>query len=438
MKSIKQQFTLLSSIFIISFLVVSLTNTGSQAIIVSDMSWNEISPANTPPGRDSNLLVYDPVADRVIMFGGWSDTSAVSYINNTWIFNPSTQDWTNVTSMVSPGARGYIQGVYDSATNEVIFFGGINDTTTFGDIWGFSYTGYTWRNISTPVSPTPRAYYGVDYSTRNNTLVMFGGSASIFSGSDIFNETWAYTSTAGWTNLTTSNQPEGRVASSLVYDEINDKFILFGGSNSSGLLNDTWIYDLNTNTWAEMFPVSVPSARADQTMFYDRYHGQVILFGGYNDTNSLNDTWVYDYPANSWIYANTTIAPSERSYLRSTYISSSNEYLLFGGYSEAGNSLNDTWVFKWAGGTPPVSSTSTTTTSTINTTTNTSSTSMTTTPTSESTTTTPTSESTTTETSSTTSSPTSSTSASLPLPTLRFSAIFTGLGMIVLLRKYKK
>ena len=227
MKYSKQRFTFFITIFLISVLTSSLINTNSQVIDPTDMGWTELSPANVPLGRDSHLIVYDPNANKVIMFGGWSDTSDVTYINDTWIFDPSTRDWTNVTSSVNPGARGYIKGVYDPTTQESIFFGGFNETMNFRDTWAFDYNGFSWRNISTPVSPTPRGYYGADFSTRNNTLVMFGGSND-FTGF-LFNETWTYTSTAGWVNRTTSNTPDERSASHLVYDEMHDKFILFGG-----------------------------------------------------------------------------------------------------------------------------------------------------------------------------------------------------------------
>ncbi|NIV12839.1 MAG: hypothetical protein GWN62_16630, partial [Aliifodinibius sp.] len=41
----------------------------------------------------------------------------------------------------------------------------------------------------------------------------------------------------------------------MAYDSNADKIVLFGGSDVNGdEINDTWIYDPQTNTWTEMTP----------------------------------------------------------------------------------------------------------------------------------------------------------------------------------------
>lgn len=413
MERSRRHFTLFLSLFLIGVMTLSVMNSQSQVVNPSDFSWTELSPTNLPPGRDSHVIVYDHLADKVVMFGGWADSSPVTYVNDTWVFDPITQDWTNITSMTSgnPGARGYISGVYDQSTAEVIFFGGTNETRGFNDTWAFNYNGYTWRNITTSVSPSERNWYGLAYSTEDSTAVMFGGYD--YAGSRYYNDTWTFKSDSGWTNVTSlATTPSGRTGTKLVYDQRNDKFIMFGGQNSTGYnLNDTWVYNLNSNVWTQMSPATAPGNRTAHTMMYDPYHSQVVLFGGYDVNNNLNDTWVYDYPTNTWTNVTQPNAPSVRSYLRSTYMASTNEHLMFGGYDDY--SLNDTWVLKWAGGTPPV--TSNTATSSTDTSSTSSSTTSVNTDTSTS----------------------SSKTTSSPLPFLGYSVIFTGMIAIFLLRKNK-
>ena len=48
-------------------------------------------------------------------------------------------------------------------------------------------------------------------------------------------------------------------------------------------------------------------------MVYDSDNGVVIAFGGRSVAGTqLNDTWVYDYPTNTWRPVNTPVAPSPR------------------------------------------------------------------------------------------------------------------------------
>ena len=66
-----------------------------SAIGAADASgeWNQIP---TPTGRDSSTAIYDPVRDRMVVFGGWDG----SYRNDVWVLSLSgTPAW----SELSPG-----------------------------------------------------------------------------------------------------------------------------------------------------------------------------------------------------------------------------------------------------------------------------------------------------------------------------------------------
>ena len=67
----------------------------------------------------------------------------------------------------------------------------------------------------------------------------------------------------------------------MVYDPINQKTLLYGGwGDELGLMDDTWIYDSQTNQWTEVFPVDNPSTRQSFSIYYDFDAQRVILFGG--------------------------------------------------------------------------------------------------------------------------------------------------------------
>ena len=70
----------------------------------------------------------------------------------------------------------------------------------------------------------------------------------------------------------------------------HQRAVLFGGFDGTNYLADTWTWD--GTTWTEQTPATSPPARAGATMEY--FDGQVVLFGGYNGTSYLNDTWTWD------------------------------------------------------------------------------------------------------------------------------------------------
>ena len=60
--------------------------------------------------------------------------------------------------------------------------------------------------------------------------------------------------------------------------------------------------------WTQKLPASSPSGRKGQAMAYDSAHGQVVLFGGYDNRNRFNDTWVWD--GTNWTQKGTPSTPS--------------------------------------------------------------------------------------------------------------------------------
>ena len=78
------------------------------------------------------------------------------------------------------------------------------------------------------------------------------------------------------------------------YDSLSQLLVIFGGHNSQGHLNDTWLYDLQGDTWKRVKSESAPTARVNAAMTYDPIHDVIILFGGLEeDFTELQDTWFF-------------------------------------------------------------------------------------------------------------------------------------------------
>ena len=108
-------------------------------------------------------------------------------------------------------------------------------------------------------------------------------------------------------------------------------------------LGETWIYDLNTNTWMNVEPSTKPSARYDHAMAYDSESDRVILFGGQDYTPS-DETWTYDFNANAWTEVTSAVGPRGRHSHAMAYDSESDRVILFGGTLRDEYS-NETWAY---------------------------------------------------------------------------------------------
>ncbi|MBN1320799.1 MAG: hypothetical protein JXA87_08160 [Thermoleophilia bacterium] len=158
------------------------------------------------------------------------------------------------------------------------------------------------------------------------------------------------TETVGnWTKLEPQgDSPSSRGGHSMVLDSSAGELILFGGWDGTTYLNDTWAYDLLANTWTELEPTgSLPTGRADHSMVFVPSIGRVILFGGGAD-EYLNDMWSYDPVANTWTELSPAgSAPFARGRQSMVYASQTGKVVLFGGNSDSvyENMVADTWEY---------------------------------------------------------------------------------------------
>ena len=78
----------------------------------------------------------------------------------------------------------------------------------------------------------------------------------------------------------------------MAYDPVGKNIVLFGGYDGTSYLNDTWIF--NGTDWVQLSPTNAPPVRSASAMSFDRVTGTLVLFGGYNGNQYLGDTWLWD------------------------------------------------------------------------------------------------------------------------------------------------
>jgi Galactose oxidase, central domain len=113
---------------------------------------------------------------------------------------------------------------------------------------------------------------------------------------------------ARWVQLSPASSPPARSYLAMTYDPASGKIIMFGGFDGTGYLNDTWTFD--GVTWAQVAVSHSPPVRAAAQMAYDSVTRKVVLFGGYNGTNYLGDTWLWDGTTSRWTRVRTAHRPA--------------------------------------------------------------------------------------------------------------------------------
>ena len=255
--------------------------------------------------------------------------------------------------------RAYGDMVFDTARDKTIFFGGFYKAKdswphyyyySYNDFWEREVT--SWTAISSATRPSARYLHDMAYdSTRGNT-VLFGGYYK--QGKDnpstaIYADTWEWDGKT-WTNVTPkapSPSPAARYGHELVYDSKRKRTVLFGGYDGSNYLNDTWEWDGTNSKWTSLTFSLVPQHRYAPAMAYDSANGVTVLFGG-NDKNGkpLSDTWIYD--GTSWRPMFVAGPPPARVHASLVYDTKRKVCVLFGG-SDGSGYLNDTWEWNGVG-----------------------------------------------------------------------------------------
>jgi hypothetical protein len=277
-----------------------------------------------PSPRSGHAMAYDSARGRVVLFGGFS--SGVRQ-GDTWEWDGGA--WAQrATTGPTPRVLGPAMA-YDSARQRVVLFGGF-DGQYRDDTWEWDGSTWTQRAVT---GPSARNAHALAYDTGRGRVVLFGGGGGAA-------DTWEWDGNA-WTQRLIAG-PTGRGGHGMVYDGVRAATVVFGGRFGSDYRSDTWTWD--GTAWAQVATTG-PSARYQHAMAYDGARGETILFGGYFydvTAHYYADTWRWN--GSAWTQA-TASGPSARQAHAMAYDAGRNRIVLFGGYNGT-QYLRDTW--EWA------------------------------------------------------------------------------------------
>ena len=306
--------------------------------------WVNMTPSVAPSPRAGHVMVYDKAHDEFLTFGGDRDGT---FLSDTWTYDAASNLWTDRTHGIPPPPRGYYSLAIDPARGKVVMFGGYDSLGPLGDTWVYDTSTRNWTDMTT--SPAPSARHGAAMACDpvSGIFFLFGGD----DGKNRFGDTWTYDPCSGaWTEKGAIGGIRARAGHDMVYDGKHRVFILFGGMGGMlkllpDIYNDTWMYDPGTNAWTERRPDSRPYARYNHALAYDGRTGAIVLFGGRSPFNLDQDTWTYDPGYNAWTERGPATVPAARCAHAMAYDGSRGLLVMFGGHS--GTEIRgDTWTYE--------------------------------------------------------------------------------------------
>lgn len=303
-------------------------------------SWSQIPTSGAVPQLKNASAVYDPVENRVIVFGG---RTPAGNSNQIWSLNLSNNQWIQLLPVGSGPSPRYTQNaVYDSLLHRMIIWSG-QGSELYNDVWSLNLSNNAWQQLwpDGNVSGAPLKRYGtasvLEPQTRH--LVTFAG----FTTSGRFHDTWTFNiDSLRWTEKSDSSYPPMRCLHSTCFINESNKMVVYGGQQT-GALDDIWSLDLNNFLWTNITPAVKPPARFWNSTNYTG-NNNIIIFGGLSGTTNFGDMWRYSLNDNLWSEVNQgSLKPDPRWGHISVYIPSQDRIIIFGG--EGAANFNDTWGF---------------------------------------------------------------------------------------------
>lgn len=289
--------------------------------------WTQLFPTGTAPQpRDEHRMIYDPVGNRVILFGGEIaklDHSCLvpdSVIGDVWQLSlGGTPAWAQLTTTGAPCPRGGHTAVYNSSTKAMeVHAGEILATTGCGtfytnDSYFLNLSSMSWGSYSCAeyasncipgCAPNPyglhcggtcpgwigaRWYHAAIYDPVGARMVVHGGT---YDPNSPDNQTWVLPDGGSWSQLSPTGSPV-RQNHRGEYDSARQRMLIFGGDDGVTYYSSVYALAMASPTaWTQLSTSGgPPSARSFSAIVYDPDNDRLVVFGGEDGTMKYGDTW---------------------------------------------------------------------------------------------------------------------------------------------------
>ncbi len=316
-----------------------------------------------PPRLIGPSMMYDEQANSLVLFGGANGFDGDCWPrsnNSTWIFDLTERLWYPINPSMRPGSRSLAAFAYDAQSDLGVMIGGDGgdfSPTEVHNTWIYSGDQQDWRlagrgPIPDELEQSDRVTNwligtAVAYDSESDRTVLFGGALDRGGPTDpvservvLLNETWVYDAdTNAWEESPSDPHPIARVHHGLAYDAESDRVLAWGGLTPHAPLDpNVWDFDYNTNTWTEHISVDGPQPIGyDGPITFDTESDRLVVI------RPAADVWAYDLNTNTWTRQPVQLTgPINTALAGIAYAAADTDRVaLFGGCVELANSYNE-------------------------------------------------------------------------------------------------
>ncbi|MGB8295883.1 MAG: kelch repeat-containing protein [Polyangia bacterium] len=266
-------------------------------------SWSQVKTDVRPSARENAAMAYDPVRKSLILYGGDNNldtnTGEVSVLGDTWEWQSSPRQWSQLSPASSPGPQNTLAMVTDSGRGKVLLFGAIRNVASLVWEWDGATTTWTCRT-PVPGSVTPGAdtfnldINGVTFDDGRQKMFFFDGTPA-WQGTTSDSVFWEWNPiSAGWKFYDTGDNIDfGTPYPVFAYDSLRRRQV--GAPNSTdptGATTAINTFELDTNgaTWYVRSQSTGPIWPGSGLMVFDSQRGVMVLFGAGTDQGEV---WEY-------------------------------------------------------------------------------------------------------------------------------------------------
>jgi Galactose oxidase, central domain/FlgD Ig-like domain len=268
-------------------------------------AWTAVNPLPAPRRRRGHTAIYDPVRDRLVVFGGWD---GVTLLNDVWVLAlTGTPAWTRLTPTgTAPERRTEHAAIYDPVRDRMVIHGGYDYFNGYlGDTWSMNLSGApVWTRINATGSSGGRCQHAALYDAARDRMVIYGGDPGFTYTNRV--DALALAGPPAWTNLSTNHWEDGPMptwAPVAGIDPARDRLVVTGGWQEPHYADEVWEMPLAGGAWRRVIPLGTPpSARSQAAAVFDPAGRRMIVHGGRIDDVKLADTWALAFGDQS-VYA---------------------------------------------------------------------------------------------------------------------------------------
>lgn len=280
---------------------------GSGWDLLAVLTYRDAYPGSPMLDPEDGCAIYDPMRDRVLLFG-------FGYLHGA-MWSLALTDPPTLTLIQSQSAPLYTYWstnsgtvIYDTKRDRLVLFEQVTDNPQcHTEMYAMSLAAsqLTWDLLEVPQAFPSRSGAYLVYDSRHDRIVVHSGRLCT---GGYPTDTWAFDcQTLEWTQLqptggTGSNQPpEWRSGAAVAYDPTRSRMLMFGGARACYSctgpdVSDTWALELGDSLWWHQLPASPAPARINCGAVYCGGRDEFLVWGGYSypGTDYAAGTWMND------------------------------------------------------------------------------------------------------------------------------------------------